>query len=394
MTRNTQRTFKAFLCLTLSALLAVPLAFSSPAIAIAEPTAADKRAEADAALASLNAMQDKLDQASNNHFSALSEQQEAEDSRDAAQARIDELNGQISEMQEHLGDRARTMYRSGSSSMLDLLLGSTSFQAFATNWDMLAQINESDAEMVQQTKDLRAEVEDEKAVYEEQARVAQEKADEAKRIEEEAASTVASMQATYDSLSAEAAELLEQERAAEEAAAAAQAEAVLAAAAQAAESDNAGASGNNGSNNGGASTNNGGSSGNNNANSGGNSNGGGGSSGPSYNPSTGNAVVDRAYSQLGKPYSWGASGPNSYDCSGLVSYALTGSYSRLGTTGTFIGWPRVSNPQPGDVCVIHTSSRQHTGIYIGGGQMIHAPRTGDVVKVSSVQSGMVFVRRP
>ena len=105
-------------------------------------------------------------------------------------------------------------------------------------------------------------------------------------------------------------------------------------------------------------------------------------------------MVDRAYSQLGKPYSWGASGPNSYDCSGLVSYALTGSYSRLGTTGTFIGWPRVSNPQPGDVCVIHTSSRQHTGIYIGGGQMIHAPRTGDVVKVSSVQSGMVFVRRP
>ena len=385
-------------------MLAVPIAFGSPMPAHAV-TAAEKQAEAEAALASLNAMQQQLDQASADYGQAVSEQEEAEASRDAAQGRIDELNAEISEAQEHLGDRARTMYRSGSSSMLDLLLGSTSFQAFATNWDMLSQINESDAEMVQRTKDLRAEVEGEKAVYEEQARVAQEKADEAKRIEEEAASTVASMQATYDSLSAEAAELLEQERAAEEAAAAAQAEAVLAEAAQAAENGSAGSDGN-GSGNAGGASNNGGSNGNGNANSnagGGSSSGGsngggssssGGSSAPSYNPSTGNAVVDRAYSQLGKPYKWGATGPNSYDCSGLVGYALTGSYSRLGSTGTFIGWPRVSNPQPGDVCVIHTSSRQHTGIYIGGGQMIHAPRTGDVVKVSPVQSGMVFVRRP
>ena len=92
-------------------------------------------------------------------------------------------------------------------------------------------------------------------------------------------------------------------------------------------------------------------------------------------------------------YKWGATGPSSFDCSGLVSYALTGSYSRIGTTATFMGWSRVSNPQPGDVCVVHNSSRQHCGIYIGNGQMIHAPRTGDVVKVGPVQSGMVFVRR-
>ncbi|WP_346686166.1 coiled-coil domain-containing protein [Enteroscipio rubneri] len=359
MTRNVQRTSKAAVCLLLSLMLAVPVAFGSPTSAHAV-TAAEKQAEAEAALASLNAMQEQLDQASADYGQALSEQQEAEDSRDAAQTRIDELNGQISEMQEHLGDRARTMYRSGSSSMLDLLLGSTSFQAFATNWDMLAQINESDAEMVQQTKDLRAEVEDEKAVYEEQARVAQEKADEAKRIEEEAASTVASMQATYDSLSAEAAELLEQERAAEEAARAAAAAAAVEAAAREAAAANT------------------------------NRGGGGGGGAPSYVPSTGNAIVDRAYSQLGKPYVWGATGPNSFDCSGLVGYALTGGYSRVGTTYTFMSWPRVSDPQPGDIC----TNDHHCGIYIGGGQMIHAPRTGDVVKVGPVHSGMIFVRQP
>ena len=103
----------------------------------------------------------------------------------------------------------------------------------------------------------------------------------------------------------------------------------------------------------------------------------------------GGSIVSRAYSQLGKPYVWGACGPNSFDCSGFVSYCLTGSYSRLGTTLTFMGWTRVSNPQPG-YCV---TTATHCGIYIGNGQMIHAPHTGDVVKVGPVQSGMIYVRR-
>lgn len=103
----------------------------------------------------------------------------------------------------------------------------------------------------------------------------------------------------------------------------------------------------------------------------------------------GGSIVSRAYSQLGKPYVWGECGPSSFDCSGFVSYCLTGSYTRLGTTLTFMGWTRVSNPQPGDVVTTAT----HCGIYIGNGQMIHAPHTGDVVKVGPVQSGMIYVRR-
>ena len=103
----------------------------------------------------------------------------------------------------------------------------------------------------------------------------------------------------------------------------------------------------------------------------------------------GGTIVSRAYSQLGKPYVWGACGPSSFDCSGFVSYCLTGSYTRLGTTLTFMGWTRVSNPQPGDVVTTAT----HCGIYIGNCQMIDAPHTGDVVKVGPVQSGMIYVRR-
>ena len=106
----------------------------------------------------------------------------------------------------------------------------------------------------------------------------------------------------------------------------------------------------------------------------------------------GGSVVSRAYSKLGCAYSWGGIGPNSFDCSGFVSYCLTGRYCRLGTTGTFMGWTRVSAPQPGDVVV----NSYHTGIYIGGGQMIHASAYNPGVIISSVAAGMnnnyIFVR--
>lgn len=354
-----------FLAATLAASLMIP------SLAFAEPTSAEKQAEASAALASLNSMQEKLDQASANYGTALQEQQEAEQNRDAAQARIDEANDQISDLQDRLGTRARSMYRTGSSSIVDLLLGATSFEAFATNWDLLNLMNNNDADLVQQTKDLRAEVQEQEAVYAEQQRVATDKANEAKRIEDEAASTVSAMQATYDSLSAEAAALLEEERAAQQAAEAAQAQAVVEASAQQA-ANNSGNSGNN--------------------NSGGNqsdnsytppSN-----NGPTYNPVTGNAIVDRAYGCIGLPYEWGGVGPNAFDCSGLVSYAITGSFSRYGTTNTFMGFSRVSDPQPGDIC----TSWSHCGIYIGGGQMIHAPTFGQSVSVGPVQGDMIIVR--
>lgn len=113
---------------------------------------------------------------------------------------------------------------------------------------------------------------------------------------------------------------------------------------------------------------------------------------PSSPSVEGGTVVSRAYSKLGCAYSWGGIGPNSFDCSGFVSYCLTGRYCRLGTTGTFMGWTRVSDPQPGDVVV----NSYHTGIYIGGGQMIHASDYNTGVIISSVAAGMnnnyIFVR--
>ncbi len=361
-----------------AAILAVGL--SVPAASAFAAPSDDKQAEAQAALQKLNQYQSELDQASANYEAAHQEQIDAQNRVDEAQKQIEEKTAQIEKDQQRLSDRARDMYRSGDTNFLDVILGASSFEQFATTWNMLETLNGNDAELVSETKTAREDLQAAKQEAEEQAKVASDKAEEAKSVAEAADQKASEMQQTYNSLSAEAQELVSQERAAQEA----QQQAAAAAAEQngTAGNDAATTITNNNRNN--TTSNNSSNSSNSNKNN---------ASSSATNNSkpqsvSGNSVVNRAYSQLGKPYQWGAVGPNSFDCSGLVSYCLTGSYSRLGTTGTFMGWTRVSSPQPGDICV----NSHHCGIYIGGGQMIHAPRTGDVVKVSSVHSGMIYVR--
>ena len=361
-----------------AAILAVGL--SVPAASAFAAPSDDKQAEAQAALQKLNQYQSELDQASANYEAAHQEQIDAQNRVDEAQKQIEEKTAQIEKDQQRLSDRARDMYRSGDTNFLDVILGASSFEQFATTWNMLETLNGNDAELVSETKTAREDLQAAKQEDEEQAKVASDKAEEAKSVAEAADQKASEMQQTYNSLSAEAQELISQERAAQEA----QQQAAAAAAEQngTAGNDAATTITNNNRNN--TTSNNSSSSSNSNKNN---------ASSSATNNSkpqsvSGNSVVNRAYSQLGKPYQWAAVGPNSFDCSGLVSYCLTGSYSRLGTTGTFMGWTRVSSPQPGDICV----NSHHCGIYIGGGQMIHAPRTGDVVKVSSVHSGMIYVR--
>lgn len=362
-----------------AAILAVGLSVPA-ANAFAAPSD-DKQAEAQAALQKLNQYQSELDQASANYEAAHQEQIDAQNRVDEAQKQIEEKTAQIEKDQQRLSDRARDMYRSGDTNFLDVILGASSFEQFATTWNMLETLNGNDAELVSETKTAREELQAAKQEAEEQAKVASDKAEEAKSVAEAADQKASEMQQTYNSLSAEAQELISQERAAQEA----QQQAAAAAAEQngTAGNDAAATITNNNSNSNRNNTTSNGSSSNNKPSA---------SSSATNNSKpqsvSGNSVVNRAYSQLGKPYKWGAVGPNSFDCSGLVSYCLTGSYSRLGTTGTFMGWTCVSNPQPGDICV----NSHHCGIYIGGGQMIHAPQTGDVVKVSSVHSGMIYVR--
>ncbi|WP_335978154.1 C40 family peptidase [Streptomyces sp. CA2R106] len=93
-----------------------------------------------------------------------------------------------------------------------------------------------------------------------------------------------------------------------------------------------------------------------------------------------------ARKQLGKPYVWGATGPDSYDCSGLTQAA----YKAAGVTLPRTTYDQVnvgtrvseSDLQPGDL--VFFDDDEHVGLYIGGGEMIHAPHTGTVVKIAPI----------
>ncbi len=104
-------------------------------------------------------------------------------------------------------------------------------------------------------------------------------------------------------------------------------------------------------------------------------------------------AVAFAQAQLGKPYVWGATGPASYDCSGLTQAA----WAAAGVTLPRTTWEQVkagtsvstANLRPGDL-VFFYSDISHVGIYIGGGMMIHAPHTGTVVKVAPISEMPVY----
>jgi cell wall-associated NlpC family hydrolase len=105
------------------------------------------------------------------------------------------------------------------------------------------------------------------------------------------------------------------------------------------------------------------------------------------NGSLGSQAVQIAMQYLGVPYVWGGASPSGFDCSGLTMYV----YARLGislphyTGDQWNAGPHVSRSdlQPGDL-VFFTASLGHMGMYVGGGSFIHAPHTGDVVKISSL----------
>ncbi|WP_311931778.1 NlpC/P60 family protein [Microbispora sp. H11081] len=104
-------------------------------------------------------------------------------------------------------------------------------------------------------------------------------------------------------------------------------------------------------------------------------------------------VLTAAVSKLGRPYVWGAEGPDTFDCSGLVQWAYAQAGVRMPRV-TYQQWvtgPQVplSQAQPGDLLFWRNDPTNpgyisHVAIYWGDGKMLHAPRTGDVVKIADV----------
>lgn len=118
---------------------------------------------------------------------------------------------------------------------------------------------------------------------------------------------------------------------------------------------------------------------------------------PTSGAGGGTAVVQAALTRVGAPYSWGATGPNAFDCSGLIKWAflqngksLPRSSQALAAGGQPVAVPDV---QPGDIVTFY-SDASHAGIYIGDGNMVHASTYGTPVKVAPISSAPIYnVRR-
>lgn len=308
---------------------------------------------------------------------------------------LDQTAGEITQKQQEIADGQAKLstyvageYKTARLSLLQVLTGVDDLGDMLNRLFYYGKVSDKQAQTIQEVKELKQQLTDKQAEQEKNVAATQKKVDELNAQQAEAQSVVNSLDSQ-----------LQAELAAEAEANAALQAGINASTAEKATVSNETASTTETTNNGGQTSNN--------NNQGGNTPAPTPTPAPTQQPSTpaptptpsapsqsvdGGSVVSRAYSKLGCAYSWGGIGPNSFDCSGFVSYCLTGRYCRLGTTGTFMGWTRVSDPQPGDVVV----NSYHTGIYIGGGQMIHASDYNTGVIISSVAAGMnnnyIFVR--
>jgi len=326
------------------------LGVSSPALAT---PGSDKREQARQVKQQVDALDEKVEIAAEAYNEARSKHQKLTSEMEATRARIAEQSAIIDDLQSSLNARAGSIYRTGRLSFLEVLLGARDFDQFATVWDVLRDINERDAESITALSQARAE-----------ARAAEEQL---ASQEAEAKQVVEQMAANKASIESQLAERkrmlsgLEAEIARIEAAERARAEAAARAAVVSRSSVSAFVPS------------------------------------QSFPPPTRAArseVVAVAKRYLGAPYQWAASGPNSFDCSGFTMFV----YSQVGVSlphssraqyGVGEKVPR-SALQPGDL-VFFGSPIHHVGIYVGGGQYIHSPRTGDVVRIASLSSRTNYV---
>ncbi len=330
--------------------------------------------------------------------------EEAQYNLSQCQANLDATNAQIAETeasiaqkqqeladaQDTLADRIRANYTSGGVDLLDMVFSATTFEDFVSRLYYAGKVSDSDAQAIQEVKDLKAELETEEAALQDQRAEQEQLLADQQALTDQLASTQDYYQSYTASLSAEVTALMEQARAEEEAARQAAYEAYLAQQA-ADEAAGGGGSPDGGSSDGGYSD--GGTS------DGGYSDAGGGSSGGAPSGGGGgytggnhvSSVVGIAWNYVGvTPYVWGGTSPSGFDCSGLTQYCYAQAGYSIGRD-TYAQAANISargqmtynmgDLQPGDLVFPHAG---HVGIYCGGGMMIHAPYEGRTVSYDSV----------
>lgn len=310
--------------------------------AYAAPTAAQVKAVKD----QVEALEHQVEAASEDYNEAAAKLASATAKRKKAEARLAQATARMKELRGNLNDRAVAMYHQGPAGFIEVLLGVESFDDFATVWEILNDMNEQDAANLDELEVLKAEAVELRATL-----VAQEKA---------AKAAAATMKARETSIKKK---LVERESKL------AGMEAQVNALREAEERARA-------------------------------------SSIKSYDwpdkPLTNaprGSVVTIAKKYLGVPYKWAGSSPSTgFDCSGFTLYV----YRQVGVKLPHSSRAQINVGQrvprselaPGDL-VFFGSPIHHVGIYVGGGRYIHAPHTGAVVRIDSMnRSGYAGASRP
>lgn len=336
-------------------------------------SAAQKQAEVRTVKAQLDAMAEDVSAAGDRYHQAMDAYDDATARVEEAQATIAEMPARIGTLQDRLDVRATAMYRSGSTSYLDVLLGVTTFEDFATVWDTLNALNAEDADLVASTKVTKATLESAQGELVAQQQRAAEQLSSAEAYMSQVLAKQNEYDRIYNNLSAEYRQILVEQEAAEAQASARAPQEYVPTPAPTTPSAPPSSSASTNSGSSGAS-----SSGSSSGSSGGSGSVTSGSSGSGSAPAlpTNGGVLDYAYSKIGHPYVWGAKGPDAFDCSGFVAWC----YRQIGislpsyTESLYaVASARFSpsEAQPGDVLY----KPGHVGISTGGISCVEAMGT-------------------
>lgn len=326
----------------LAAGLALLLALTLCPLVSAQPLDEAKR--------DVETLQQKLEDAMERYNYSCSKLEETGGLIEANKAQLAEAEEELAANKDRLNDRIRAMYVSRHNEFLDVVVNAGNFDEFLVGLDLAKKVGQKDAELVKNVKDAKAKLEAARESLaerkSEQQAAKQEIADSKTAVEGELSSAKGKLAGIEDQIRqamARRAEEASQDPVSYRSSPTADSPQTIAPIVR--------------------------------------------RSAPPGSPHGG--VVEVAYAQLGKPYVWGAAGPDSFDCSGLVAYCysvgagieITHSSYGQASCGTPVS---VSELQPGDI--LGFRGWGHVGIYIGDGQFIHAPQSGDVVKISSLSS--------